>query len=117
MAGRLARLIERGARLIECADPEPAPTNQTGPGLFRIGTVFVEGIFTGGDESVTLTTSGGQQEKFRGTLVVSRLRYPARPVLMSIIVEPDGTRARIAGLTSDNASWTLTLTTPNARRN
>lgn len=116
MPGRLANLIERGARLIECADPEAPAPGGTSPGKFMVGGASVDGNFAGGDESLLLTTTGGQQEKFRGTLVISRLRFPVKPVLMSIITLPDGTRARIAGLNSDSASWTLSLTTPNARR-
>ncbi len=116
MPGRLASLVERGARLLEQADPEAPAPNTVGVGLFLISSQPVEGNFASGDESVLLTTTGGQQEKFRGTLVVSRIRYPAKPELMSIILGPDQTRYRITGLNSDSASWTLTLTAPNGRK-
>ncbi len=115
MPGRLASLVDRGARLLERADPEAPAPNTTGPGLFLIGSEKVEGNFASGDESLLLTVNGANQEKFRGTLVLSRIRYPAKPALMSIITGPDGTRYRIAGSNSDSASWTLTLTAPNDR--
>lgn len=84
---------------------------------FIIATATVIGDFTGTDESVKLTVSGGQEETFRGTLVLSRRKVPQKPALMSIIEDAHGNRYRIALIHPDAVSWTLSLTAPNARRN
>ena len=84
---------------------------------FVVGSRRVQGSFSGGDESIELTTTGGSKERFRGTLVLTRSQCQEEPELMSIITDAKRTtRYRITTLDSDAVSWTLTLTAPNARR-
>ena len=84
---------------------------------FVIGGERVRGSFSGGDESIELTTTGGNKERFRGTLVLTRRCLLKEPEIMSIITNGDGsTRYRITVRDSDAVSWTLTLTAPNGRR-
>ena len=84
---------------------------------FQIGRDQVLCNWTGAEEGLELTIRGGQVEKLRGTLVVSRRRLKERPQLLSIITGPDQIRYRIARATPDGASWTLLLTDPNGNGN
>ena len=90
--------------------------NELAGETFTIAGVTVSGDFTGTDESVKLSVGGSQEEIFRGTLVISRKKLPAKPILMSIIKDAAATCYRIALIHPDAVSWTLSLTKPNARR-
>lgn len=84
--------------------------------VFTIGTAKVAGDFDEDGEDLTLSTSGGQEYKYGGTLVIPRRRLAQKPAVQSIILGPDGTPYRIHEVLVDDAAWTLTLTHPNARK-
>ena len=83
---------------------------------FTIGTKTDLGDWTGADESIKLEVDGGAHVYLKGTLVLSRRRFPDQPTIGMKITDAAGTVYRVHSRWEDAASWILTLSSPNARR-